>query len=45
MAKEINVIHKEQTDKEAYENVKELHKKNPDIFMNPNEWKQKNAKH
>jgi hypothetical protein len=36
---EINIIHKKQTDEEAYENVKKLHNQYPDIFMNPEEWK------
>jgi hypothetical protein len=37
----INIIHKEQTDEESYENVKRLHEKYPDIVMNPDEWKLK----
>lgn len=36
---EINIIHKKQTDEEAYENIKKLHKNIPDVFMNPDEWK------
>ncbi len=36
---EINLIHKKQTEKEAFENVKKLHKLYPGVIMNPEEWK------
>ena len=39
METEFNLIHKKQTDKKAYENAKKLHKKYPNVFMNPKEWK------
>ena len=35
----MNIIHKEQTDEETYENIKKLHKQYPDVFMNSKEWK------
>ena len=38
---EINLIHKEQTDKEAYENVEILHNLYPNETMTPKEWKRK----
>lgn len=36
---EINLIHKKMSEKETYENIKRLHKQNPDVFMSPNKWK------
>jgi len=36
---EINIIHKKQTEEEAYETVKKLHKQYPNIVMSPKEWK------
>jgi len=39
--KEVNLIHKKVSDKEIITNLKKLHKKHPDIFMSPNEWKKK----
>jgi hypothetical protein len=35
----INLIHKKQTEKEVYENVKQSYNEHPNIFMNPKEWK------
>lgn len=36
----INLIHMEMTEAECYENVKRLHKTNPDVFMDPKKWKE-----
>lgn len=36
---EINLIHKEQTDEQVYQNLKKLYKKSPNPFMNPEKWK------
>ena len=35
----INVIHKEMTDEEEYQKLKEDYKKYPRLFMKPSEWK------
>ncbi len=35
----MDIKHKEQTDKETYENLKKLHKESPEVFMNPIKWK------
>ncbi len=36
---EINVKHKNMTEKECYTNVKKIHKEHPNIIMNPKKWK------
>lgn len=36
---EMNITHKELTDEECFQNVKQMHKENPDIVMQPDEWK------
>lgn len=35
----INLVHREMTDQEAYEQLKKDYKENPDLYMNPDEWK------
>lgn len=35
----INLEHKEMTDEECYQNIKEMHKLCPNEVMDPEEWK------
>lgn len=36
---QISLTHKHMSNSECYEKLKKLHKKNPDLFMNPEDWK------
>lgn len=41
---QINLIHQEMSEKQCYQNIKEMHKAYPDIIMNPKQWKKLRAK-
>ena len=34
-----NLIYKEQTDEESYQNIKKMYRENSKIIMNPKKWK------
>ena len=35
---ELNAKHKDMTEEESLKNIKKLHKKYPDMIMNPTKW-------
>lgn len=37
----INLIYKELTDEECYQNIKKLHLESPELIMKPKEWKRR----
>lgn len=35
------ITHKKMTEKETFDNIKQLHKQNPEMFMSPTEWQKR----
>ena len=36
---ETKIIYKRSTDQESYENLQQMHKEDPNLFMDPEKWK------
>lgn len=42
---QINLIHRNMTDKEILANLAKLHKQNPELYLSPKEWKKLNKEY